>query len=102
MTAVYRYDVPIDENWHDLLLSGAVLHVAVRQSDVVTLWALHTDGPPVRRRFMVFGTGETLAPDVRHVGTALAAGGAEVWHVFERGAGGDQIPAEARITLEGP
>jgi hypothetical protein len=81
--AVYRYEVPVDGRWHELDLSGAVLHVASRRPDVVDLWALHSGGPTLRRRFRVFGTGHPLPDGVCHVGTALAAGGELVWHVFE-------------------
>ena len=81
---VCRYDLPVDDQWHELGLSGAVLHVASRHPEVVTLWALHSGGPLLPRSFGVFGTGQVLPPDARHAGTALAAGGALVWHVFEK------------------
>lgn len=82
---IYRYEVPVDDQWHELRLSGAVLHVACRRPDTVELWALHTEGPELHRAFRVFGTGQPLPPEpTRHVGTALAAEGRLVWHVMER------------------
>ncbi|OKK06426.1 hypothetical protein AMK26_10415 [Streptomyces sp. CB03234] len=83
--AIYRYEIPVDDQWHELELTGAVLHTAARTPDVVELWALHTTSPTPRRSFRVFGTGQPLpAEPLRHVGTALTAHGALVWHVMER------------------
>jgi hypothetical protein len=82
--AIHRYEVPVDDRWHDLPLSGSVLHVASRDPRVVEVWALHTSGTEVTRTFRVFGTGQPLpAGPLRHVGTALASGGQLVWHLME-------------------
>lgn len=84
MRAVYRYEVPVDAQWHTVELSGPVLHVAARDPRRVELWAVHGVRPPQPRTFRVFGTGEPLDDRARvHVGTALAAGGL-VWHLWER------------------
>lgn len=83
--AIHRYEVPVDDRWHELRLSGAVLHVACRRFDVVELWALHSNGPELRRAFRAVGTGQPLPDEpTRHVGSALAAEGRLVWHVMER------------------
>lgn len=87
---VLRYTVPVDDDWHEITLSGEILHVAIRSSqqmiapDVVELWAL-ADGNSFERRFRVFGTGQILPSDraIEHVGTAFALGGELVWHLFE-------------------
>lgn len=81
MTAVYRYEVPVDDRWHPLQFAGPVLHVACRNMHVVELWAMNTPGPT--RSFRVYGTGHSLPPDLEYVGTALAPGGQLVWHLFE-------------------
>lgn len=86
---VLRYAVPADGAWHDLELAGPIVHVDTRSADVVELWAdalVDESYRPVRatvRRFRVFGTGHPVPPEAHHVGTALAAGGALVWHLFE-------------------
>jgi hypothetical protein len=95
--AIYRYEVPVDGQWHDLDLSGAIHHVACRGgADVVELWALCSGGPAVTRSLRVYGTGQPL-PDhpVTYRGTALAADGALVWHLMERAAAADAPPARS-------
>lgn len=81
--AIYRYEVPVDDRWHPLQLSGPIVHVGCRNARAVEVWALHTDGPTVTRSVRVYGTGHTLPPDVQHVGTAIAPGGQLVWHLVE-------------------
>jgi hypothetical protein len=84
--AIFRYEVPVDDEWHALQLSGPVLHVDVRlRPNVVEVWALSTNrqGPELTQHFRVFGTGQPLPDGVRHVGTALVPGGL-VWHLMER------------------
>ena len=83
---ILRYEVPVDDCFHEFALSGEVLHVACRdpQAAKVEFWALDTGGPPVQRGFVVAGTGQPLPwpPGARYVGTALAANGL-VWHLLE-------------------
>ena len=82
---IYRYEVPVDDRWHTLRLSGPIVHVAARQLDVVEVWALATGNPEHESQFRAFGTGHPLpAERIRHVGTALTASGRLVWHLFER------------------
>lgn len=85
---VLRYEIPVDDQWHVLdLPRGPIVHVASRRPDVVEFWAIDAaDGitlPP--RAFRVFGTGQPLPPAAgKHIGTAITAGGALVWHLMER------------------
>lgn len=83
---IYRYEVPVDDRWHTLELTGAVLHVASRRPELVEVWAIAGTMTPRRMEFRVFGTGHPL-PDDRgdYQGTALAAGGRLVWHLYGRG-----------------
>lgn len=74
---IYRYEVPVDDQWHTLELSGAILHVAARRPEVVELWAFESGGPRMRREFRVFGTGQPMPEEIdvhMHRGTALADG----------------------------
>lgn len=94
MTAtVYRYGIPVDDRAHELELSGAILHVDCRDPKVVEIWTLETGGPRTSRWFKVFGTGHDLPDltDVTHCGTALAPGGALVWHLFEMPLPGSEV-----------
>jgi len=87
---VYRYTVPVDDRWHTLDLTGPIVHVDCRRPDLVEVWALAGAEPERPRTLRVFGTGHPLPDDVTYVGTALAAGGALVWHLFESGAEGSR------------
>lgn len=83
--AIYRYEVPVDDRWHPLQLSGRIVHVDCRNPRVVEVWAFRTDDTEAAevRSLRVFGTGQPLPPDVQHVGTAIAPGGQLVWHLIE-------------------
>lgn len=81
--AIYRYEIPVDDRWHPLQLSGPVLHVGCRTMHAVEVWALHSDGPTATRTFRVYGTGHALPDSIRHVGTAIAPGGQRVRHLIE-------------------
>ncbi len=90
---IHRHEIPVDGAWHQIELSGPILHVDCRDPRTVDIWTLHNDGEPTFvRELQVFGTGSVLAADAgKHIGTALspamppvARRGALVWHVFER------------------
>lgn len=94
-SVIYRYEVPVDDQWHEIPLSGPVLHVAARTPYVyvartpyvVEFWALHSGGPMVPRRFRVFGTGQPIDEQATHRGTARSSYGRMVWHLMEAGYG---------------
>jgi len=83
---IFRYEIPVDDQWHTIALLGDPLAVGCRRLNVVEFWARWaTDGSAgVDRRFMVIGTGH-MAPNNawRHWGTAIAPGGQLVWHLIE-------------------
>lgn len=86
MTArIFRYQVPVDDQVHVIDLNGNPYHVGCRDPEQVEFWAIHRDGVPTKaRRFLVVGTGHELPPEPRRVwGTAVAPGGALVWHLIE-------------------
>jgi len=80
---VFRYEVPVDDSWHEVRLSGPVVHVACRDGnpDVVHFWALADVGTTFTARMRVFGTGHDVPLDTVYRGTASA--GPLVWHLFE-------------------
>lgn len=90
--AIHRYEVPVDDTWHSVVLSGGVVHVACRSVAVVELWAFAGDYGPVTLELRVFGTGQPLpagygGASLRYVGTAVAPPGGLVWHLLQRMAG---------------
>lgn len=85
---IYRYDVPVDDRWHDFDLTGPIVHVATRHPDRVEFWAIHDPGAAIEvTKLKVFGTGHPMdCPDggqVAHIGTALVPpSGGLVWHLM--------------------
>lgn len=78
---IYRYEVPVDDQWHEHPLTGGIVHVAGRRRGVVEFWARQTFGPQVARRFRVYGTGHPMPSGLTHRGTVLD--GPLVWHLME-------------------
>jgi len=113
MHRVLRWDVPVDDGWHEIG-AGAVVHVAARAhrerpGDLVEVWTLESspgaglDPSELRKRSVsVFGTGHLLPRDAQHIGSAVVPsfrvvsgptrGDVEriesiaglVWHVFAK------------------
>jgi hypothetical protein len=84
VNAIYRYEVPVDDEWHEFDLTGDVLHVAARQVDTVEFWSLNEpDQLAETCRFRVVGTGHLVDPNWVHRGTAIAPGGMLVWHLMQ-------------------
>lgn len=91
---IYRYEVPVDGQWHEHTLMGPVLSVACRRRGVVEFWSPGVEAEAVaasatlrglqfRRRFLVVGTGERIPESAYYRGTVLDADGALVWHLLE-------------------
>ena len=93
---VLRYEVPVDDQWHDIV-AGEALYVDCRRYDTVEFWAL--EGTEFTQTLRVFGTGQPLPDEpLKHVGTALspefqertatggrgASRGELVWHLFRK------------------
>jgi hypothetical protein len=86
MTAIHRYEIPVDDQWHIHKLSdGGILHIAARNPEIVEFWAVHNPASQQRpRRFRIYGTGQPLpdGPFTWH-GTTITANGHLVWHLIE-------------------
>ena len=86
MTAIYRYEVPVDDSRHRIRLFGDPTGVGCRRTGIVEFWATHDDGASLgaERSFLVVGTGHQLPHDAVKVwGHAYDMGGALVWHLVE-------------------
>lgn len=82
MTAIYRYEVPVDNHWHSVEVAGEIVHVATRSVNKVEIWSLGTFGDTTSRTFRVYGGGQELPESAQYVGTAIAK--PMVWHLFEK------------------
>ncbi len=78
---VLRYEIPVDDQIHELTLPGGTLHVATRRPDVVEMWC-QDEGKARLVRLLVVGTGHPWPPGAFHIGTAIIPGGALVWHLL--------------------
>lgn len=80
---IYRHEIPVDDQWHAIDLTGDIVHVASRSVHTVEIWVIHGSQAASRRGFRVYGTGQPIPDDVTHVGTAIPPGGDLVWHLME-------------------
>lgn len=83
MSRIYRYEVPVDDEWHAIECSPA-LHVDCRELTVVEFWAHPAPEGTKARKFRVYGTGQEIDKAAMYVGTALAPGGGLVWHLMAK------------------
>jgi hypothetical protein len=82
--AVHRYEVPVDDQAHDIELSGPIVHVSCRSAGRVDIWAMTGEHQPMVRTFQVFATEQELPHNAAHIGTALTYKSFTfVWHLFE-------------------
>jgi hypothetical protein len=80
---IFRYEVPVSDLVHRLVLEGPVLAVGCHKANVVEFWALATDSAATQYRwFQVFGTGQELPAGAFYCGTAIDPTGL-AWHLFE-------------------
>lgn len=89
--AMFRYQVPVDDQVHWIALRGdpqafAAIFTRVGPGTMaVEFWAEHDTSATARERaFQVFGTGHPLpgAEAARYVGTCARVAGL-VWHLYE-------------------
>lgn len=82
MTAVWKFEVPVDDSVHTLTMPAParVVHVGCQRPGVVAVWAEVGAGSQdtAERGFRVYGTGQEVSGS--YVGTAHDDG--LVWHVY--------------------
>ena len=90
MLKIYKYPVPVDDQWHDLALTGMITHIGPDpfRNDVIYVWAIHSDSAQSEgsRRFRVFGTGHELPANTRPenvLGSVQTRDGQFVWHLVD-------------------
>lgn len=81
-----KWSVPVDDSSHEMG-TGQVLKVACQHDhESVQVWTLEDETTLARapRSARAFATGQPLpGAAMAHIGTALAADGQLVWHLFE-------------------
>lgn len=87
MLTVYKYEVPLTDDFAiDMPCGARILSVQVQNGEPV-LWALvDPEARELRRHFRLAGTGHMIdqAPaDLLFIGTMQLRGGALVFHLFE-------------------
>lgn len=83
-TQIFRYEVPVDDQWHVIPGCSGVLHVGCRELETVEFWANPVPESMYSRAFRVYGTGHAIEPGAMYVGTAVAPGGSLVWHLMSK------------------
>jgi len=86
MLTIYKFPIPIADNFTLPLPSGAACLSVQVQHGQPCLWALCEDpeaGPIKPRKFRLAGTGHPIAKGGKFVGTFQLNGGALVCHLFE-------------------
>lgn len=96
MPKIWRYVVPVDDEWHAFALTGPVLAVEPAGEYKVGFWAIAELEPGRTRHFRIFGTDQEL-PTLRHKGvpaldviwrgTVRTPSGNFAWHLMERQCG---------------
>lgn len=79
---IFRYEVPVDDRWHEIAGCSTPLHVDCRDPHVVEFWAWRRDDLPARS-LRVYGTGHPIPDGTKYRGTVIAPGGQLVWHLIE-------------------
>jgi hypothetical protein len=83
VTEIRRYEVPVDDLWYDIALTGWIVHVDSRSANKIEFWAVHdSDAAPSVRSFRAYGDGRLLPGNAKCIGTAVIP--PYVWHLMER------------------
>lgn len=83
---IYRYEVPVDWEPHELFLYPVAVPARVEAAadDLVEFWMEHDSNVPVvPRSFRVFGTSHTIPDSARWMGTTGRTDSGLVWHLYE-------------------
>ena len=86
MFKIYKYAIPIEDNFDlELPVGSKILHIA-SQRDEGFLWALvDPNVHSVKRHFRLAGTGHSINEHLymNYIGTFQMMNGDLIWHLFE-------------------
>lgn len=90
MRTIFRFEIPIDGEWHEYEMKGKFLHVAqrrsVEKSRCIEFWIeWDREAEPEQRLFCVIGTGGVVPQGGMYCGTAISPNGDYVWHLYSFG-----------------
>lgn len=92
---VLKWTVPIDDHDHPIGSGPVVLVGSQNESwDVVQVWTDEADDPEIRSA-RVYGTGQPVPADDKHLGSVIVA--PLVWHVFAS----DRTPRPPHLAESG-
>ena len=87
MKKIYKYSIPINDEFDMNLPKGIAILSFQCQRDVPFIWALvDPDALLEKRSFRLVGTGHPINMEsnfLHFIGTVQMAGGQLVWHLFE-------------------
>lgn len=81
---IFRYEVPVDDQWHVITGTSDPLSVGCRNPGIVEFWAWERPDVTMHTEYRVVGTGQPIDGPMSHQGTAIAPGGHLVWHLVRR------------------
>lgn len=84
MAVVWKYGLPIEDDFTIKMPRAAQLLFVAAQNEQPCLWArVVPQRDLTERKFKLRGTGQPVDMDCEHVGSFMLRGGALVFHVFE-------------------
>jgi hypothetical protein len=81
---IYRWVVPVDDQVHEIKLTGKPVHVANGATSAeVEFWAEYDDAQPEHAvKFLVTGTGHPVPEGATYAGTAPRTREGLIWHLY--------------------
>lgn len=80
---VHKYEIPYGESYCGMPADAEIVAVGAIAGKMYAWAIVDPDAANTARPIGYFATGELIPESAKYVGTALAGGGAFVWHVFE-------------------
>lgn len=84
MRTIFKYTIPVNDDWHEVP-AGRVVEVGPSfTSDAVFVWVEHYTQVTQKARLRVFSTGQEIPDEAVHVGVSHSD--PFVWHVYSESA----------------
>ena len=87
MLKVYKYEIPIQDEFSLTMDRNAKILKVENQGDKPYMWALvDPDKEMITRKFLFVGTGQRIdycQPQLKHISTFQVQGGRYIFHIFQ-------------------